>query len=154
MNSIFKRKNRKKTPLKAVTVLQKTLKPLSVNVKMKLNPEDKLDRQSMNVESCSRRTPEQNLAVNIGTTLSLDFYVSSLGMEGLSDMTWGDAWCNGLHVCFPSLPPVLLYGFVSRLGFDFWGFSMWHFLKLVARDFLRIIRFPPLLHRLMVQPII
>ena len=30
--------------------------------------------------------------------------------------------------------------------------SMWHFLKLVARGFLRVLRFPPLLHRLMVQP--
>ena len=31
--------------------------------------------------------------------------------------------------------------------------SMWHFLKLVARGFLRVLRFPPLLHWLMVQPI-
>ena len=30
---------------------------------------------------------------------------------------------------------------------------MWHFLKLVARSFLRVLRFPPLLHWLMVQPI-
>ena len=27
------------------------------------------------------------------------------------------------------------------------GCSMWHFLKLVARRFLRVLRFPPLLHR-------
>ena len=31
---------------------------------------------------------------------------------------------------------------------------MWHFLKLVARSFLRVLRFPPLLHRLMVLTII
>ena len=43
--------------------------------------------------------------------------------------------------------------FASRLGFESSGFSMWHFLKLVARGFLRALRFPPLLHRLMVQPI-
>ena len=27
----------------------------------------------------------------------------------------GDAWCNGQHVCFLSLPPMLLCGFESRL---------------------------------------
>ena len=58
-----------------------------------------------------------------------------------------DAWCNGQHVCFPSLPPVLLCGFESRLGLESSGCSMWHFLKLVARGFLRVLRFPPLLHR-------
>ena len=31
------------------------------------------------------------------------------------------------------------------------GFSMWHFLKLVARGFRRVFRFPPLFHRLMVS---
>ena len=60
----------------------------------------------------------------------------------------GDAWCNGLHVCIPSLPPVLLCGFESSLGLESSGCSMWHFLKLVARGFLRVLRFPPLLHRL------
>ena len=54
----------------------------------------------------------------------------------------GDAWCNGERVCFPSLPPVLLGGFKSRLGLESSGFSMWHFLKLVARGFLRVLRFP------------
>ena len=49
--------------------------------------------------------------------------------------TTGDAWCNGQHVCFPSLPPVLECGFEYGLGFEFSGFSMWHFLKLVVRVF-------------------
>ena len=35
----------------------------------------------------------------------------------------------------------------SRLGLESSGCSMWHFLKLVARGFLRVLRFPPLLHR-------
>ena len=43
------------------------------------------------------------------------------------------------------------------LGLEFSGFSMWHFLKLVARGFLRVLRLPPSppppLHRLMVQPV-
>ena len=39
----------------------------------------------------------------------------------------------------------------SRSGLEFSGFSMWHFLKLVVRGFLRVLRFPPLLHRLMVS---
>ena len=59
---------------------------------------------------------------------------------------WGDAWCNGLHVCFPSLPPMLLRTFDSRLGLESSGCGTWHFLKLVARGFLRLLRFPPLLH--------
>ena len=34
------------------------------------------------------------------------------------------------------------------LGLDSSGIVfMWHFLKLVARGFLRVLRFPPLLHR-------
>ena len=57
------------------------------------------------------------------------------------------AWCNGLHVCSPSLPPMLLRGFESRLGLESSCCNMWHFLKLVARGFLRVLRFPPLLHR-------
>ena len=62
-------------------------------------------------------------------------------------LIWGDAWCNGWHVCFPSLPPMLLRGFESRLGLESSGCRMWHFLKLVARGFLWVLRFPPLLHR-------
>ena len=38
--------------------------------------------------------------------------------------TRGDAWCNGEHVCFPSLPPMLLHGFESRLGLESSGCSM------------------------------
>ena len=72
--------------------------------------------------------------------------------SAMNFVVW-DAWCNGSHVCFPSLPPMLLCGFESRLGLESSGLSMWHFLKLVARGFLRTLRFPPLLHRLMVQPI-
>ena len=63
----------------------------------------------------------------------------------------GDTWCNGWHVCFPCLPPMLLCWFESRSGLEFSGFSMWHFLKLDVRGFLRVLRFPPLLHRLMVS---
>ena len=62
-----------------------------------------------------------------------------------------DAWCNGKHVCFPSLSPMLECGFESRSGFEFSGFSMWHFLKLVVRGFLRVLRFPPLLYPLIVS---
>ena len=42
---------------------------------------------------------------------------------------------------------MLLRGFESRLGLESSGCSMWHFLKLVARGFLRVLRFPPLLHQ-------
>ena len=38
-------------------------------------------------------------------------------------------------------------------GLESLGFSMWHFLKLVTRGFLRVLQFPPLLHLFMVQPI-
>ena len=62
-------------------------------------------------------------------------------------VVWGDTWCNGEHVCFPSLPPMLLRGVASRLGLEYSGCSVWHFLKLVARGFLLVLRFPPLLHR-------
>ena len=39
--------------------------------------------------------------------------------------------------------PMLECRFESRLGLEFSGFSMWHFLKLVVRGFLRVLRFPP-----------
>ena len=42
-------------------------------------------------------------------------------------------------------------GLVSRLGLEFLGFSMWHFLKLIVKGFLRVPQFPPLLHRLVVS---
>ena len=42
-------------------------------------------------------------------------------------------------------------GFESRLGLELSGIRMWHFLKLVVRDFLRVLWFPPLLYRLMVS---
>ena len=58
-------------------------------------------------------------------------------------VNWGNALCNGQHVCFPSLSPVLECGFESRLGLEFLDFSMWHFMKLVIRGFLRVLRFPP-----------
>ena len=38
-------------------------------------------------------------------------------------------------------------------GIESLGCGMWHFLKLVARGFLWVLWFPPLLHQLMVQPI-
>ena len=47
---------------------------------------------------------------------------------------------------FLSLPPMLLRGFESGLGLESSGCSMWHFLKLVARGFLRVLWFPPLLY--------
>ena len=47
---------------------------------------------------------------------------------------------NGEHICFPSLPPMLECGFESRLGLEFSGFSMWQFLRLVVRGFLRALR--------------
>ena len=43
------------------------------------------------------------------------------------------------HECF-------LCGFESCLGLESLGCSMLHFLKLVARGFLKVLRFPPLLH--------
>ena len=64
---------------------------------------------------------------------------------------WGYAWCNRTHVCFPSLSPMLVCGFESCLGLEVSGFSMWHFLKLVVEGFLQVLRFFPLLHRLMVS---
>ena len=63
------------------------------------------------------------------------------------------AWCNGRHVCFPSLPPMPECRFESWLRLELSGFGTWHFLKLVVRGFLRVLRFSPFLHRLMVQPI-
>ena len=41
--------------------------------------------------------------------------ISQICLSGTPD---GDAWCNGYHVCFPSLPPMLLSGFESRLGLE------------------------------------
>ena len=38
-------------------------------------------------------------------------------------------------------------GLESRLGLESSNCTMWYFLKLVARGFLRVLRFPPLLHR-------
>ena len=67
--------------------------------------------------------------------------------------TRGGAKCNGKHVCFPSLPSMLQCRFKSRLELEFSGFSMWHILNLIIRGFLPVLRFPPLLHQLMVQPI-
>ena len=98
------------------------------------------------------------LFIFIGNQVVVTSDVKETGKKSLKfvlQATWFssgcDAWCNGLHVCFPCLPPTLECGFESRLGLEPSGFSMWHFLKLVARDFLRVLRFPPLLHRLMVQ---
>ena len=47
------------------------------------------------------------------------------------------------------LPPMLLHvcRFESRLALESSGSSMSNFLSLVARGFLRVLRFPPLLHR-------
>ena len=63
--------------------------------------------------------------------------------------TFYDAWSNGEHNCFfCRLPPTLECGLESRLGLEFPGFGMWHFLKLVVRGFLRVRWIPSLLHEL------
>ena len=80
-------------------------------------------------------------------------HLSRCSVHHNTGQTKGDAWGYGLNVCFPSLPPMLLCGFESRLGLESSDLSVWHFLKLVARGFLRVLQFPPLLRRLMVQPI-
>ena len=76
----------------------------------------------------------------------------SSGLKGTGEHT-ACTKISKKHVCFPSLPPMLLRGYESCLGLESSGFSMWHFLKLVARGFLRVLWFPPLFHRLMLQPI-
>ena len=48
------------------------------------------------------------------------------------------------HQCYSA-------GSSLALGLEFLRFSMWHFLTLVVKGFLRVLRFPPLLHRLMVS---
>ena len=62
---------------------------------------------------------------------------------------------NGVTVSMSAflacMPRVLLCWFESCVGHEFSGFSMWHFLKLIARGFLWVLWFPPLLHQLMVQ---
>ena len=45
------------------------------------------------------------------------------------------------------------YGFEPMLGLELSRLSCVHFLKVVFGDFLRVLRFPPLHYRLMVQPI-
>ena len=52
---------------------------------------------------------------------------------------------------FSKTPPTLEGRFESRLGLECPGFSVWHFLELVVRRFLRVLRFPPLLHRLIIS---
>ena len=82
----------------------------------------------------------------------LSTYPSSSGFQHYAVVytlhNWGDAWCSSKLVCFPSLPPMLLGWFESCLGFEFSGFSMYHFLKLVTRGFLWVLQFPSFLHRL------
>ena len=55
---------------------------------------------------------------------------------------WGDAWCNGKHIYFPSLPPMVECGFESRSGLEF-SALVCGFLKLVIGDFLWVLWFPP-----------
>ena len=40
---------------------------------------------------------------------------------------------------FPNLPPVLECEFDSRLGLEFSGCRMWHFLKLIIRGFFQVL---------------
>ena len=57
--------------------------------------------------------------------------------------------CSGLHICFPCKlrSPMLECGFESLLGFEFSGFSICHFLKLVVSRFSQgtLVSSPPLL---------
>ena len=46
-----------------------------------------------------------------------------------------------------------LCGFESGFRLESRRFRTWNFLKLVVTGFLRVLQFPPFLHRLMVQPI-
>ena len=43
------------------------------------------------------------------------------------------------------MPTMLLCRFEPRLGLE--SFGLWHFLKLVIRGFLPVLRFPPVFHR-------
>ena len=83
----------------------------------------------------------------VGSTVVSHVYA----VFGIVHASWGDAWCNGQHVCFPSMSLMLECGFESGLGLEFSCFSVWQFLKLVVGGFLWVLRFPPLLHRLMVS---
>ena len=81
-------------------------------------------------------------------SLVLDFLQVSR-TEGCSCRLGGDAWCNAFlarHQCWSA-------GSSLAWGSKFRAFCKWHFLKLVVRGFLRVLRFPPLLYRLLVQPI-
>ena len=62
----------------------------------------------------------------------------------------GTGWPGVGILC---LGEMLLCGLESRFELESSDFSMWHFLKLAARGFLRVLRSPLLLHRSMVQPI-
>ena len=71
------------------------------------------------------------------------------GVRGYLYWWQGKAWCDGQHVWFLVLPATnAKCGFDSRLGLDLSSFCMWHCLKLVVRSFIRVLGFPPLLHRL------
>ena len=71
----------------------------------------------------------------------------------VTDVRYTSASTSTRGVCCPCkrLPPMPERGFESRVGLSFTGFSMWHILKLVVGDFLRVLQFPPLLHGLMVS---
>ena len=74
---------------------------------------------------------------NLNRTTCQRFYCQVLRvMNSLSHHVTLNHCSSHLHVCFPSLPPMLEYRFESRLGLEFLGFSMW---------------FPSLLHQLMVS---
>ena len=68
--------------------------------------------------------------------LNRDRYFRCIITRGVTVSTSAFLAC---HQCY-------LRGFESRLGLGSSDCSMWHFLKLVARGFLRVLRFPPLLH--------
>ena len=55
---------------------------------------------------------------------SADIYIkgAEAGNSTLLHYTWGNAWCNGQRICFPSLSPMLEYRFKSLLDLNFRAF--------------------------------
>ena len=67
------------------------------------------------------------------------------------DSVWNGA-TRGVMVNTPAVLACHQCGFESCLGLEFSSLcGGWHLLKLVVRGFLRVLRFPPHLHRLLVS---
>ena len=67
---------------------------------------------SMWHRSTLSHTSSQGLGITAGHVI---VEMGSRVTAAFSIVTLGVAWCNGQYVCFPSLPPMLLCGFESRL---------------------------------------